>query len=200
MDKTKQERRKIKMDMRRVTIFAFILLIILFLGSKYAFGDVNEKPVTIHSPQRQITKELTSPNKTVFYQTQVDHVAVTNQTHSLEEIKANYQTKFEELQSKTNSQIDTLVEKALHDFKAYINKEQPDDSLKTLYQSYAAQGQIIEQQTEEEFQTLYQKLIIELSQNGYSEDEAEEFKQIYEQQKEERKSEILKQALSLVRE
>ncbi|MBU7594527.1 hypothetical protein [Metabacillus halosaccharovorans] len=188
------------MDIRRVTIFAFILLIILFLGSKYAFGDLNEKPVTIHSPQREITKELTAPNKTVFYQTQVDHVAVTNQTPSLEEIKANYQTKFEELQSNTNNQIDILMDQALHDFKAYINKEHSDDSLKTLYQSYAAQGQKIEQHTEEEFQTLYQKLITELAQNGYLEDEAEEFKQIYEQEKEERKSEILKQALSLVRE
>ncbi|MCV9884769.1 hypothetical protein [Metabacillus halosaccharovorans] len=188
------------MDMRRVTIFAFILLIILFLGSKYAFGDVNEKLVTIHSPQREITKELTAPNKTVFYQTQVDHVAVTNPTHSLKEIKANYQTKFEKLQLKTNSQIDTLVEKALHDIKAYIKEDHSDDSLKTLYQSYATQGQKIEQHTEEEFQTLYQKLITELAQNGYPEDEAEEFKQIYEQEKEERKSEILKQALSLVRE
>lgn len=188
------------MDIRRVTIFAFILLIILFLGSKYAFGDLNEKAVTIHSPQRKITKELTTPNKTVFYQTQVDHVAVTNQTHSLEEIKANYQIEFEELQSITNNQIDILMDQALHDFKAYINKEHPDDSLKTLYQSYAAQGQKIEQQTEIDFQTLYQKLITELAQNGYPEDEAEEFKQVYEQQKEERKSEILKQALSLVRE
>lgn len=188
------------MDIRRVTIFAFILLFILFLGSKYAFGDLNERPVTIHSPQREITKELISPNKTVFYQTQMDHVAVTTQTHSLEEIKENYQTKFEDLQSKTNSQIDTLVEKALHDFKDYIKKEHSDDSLKTLYQSYASQGQKIEQNTEEEFQLLYQKLKTELVQNGYSEDEAEEFKQIYEQQKEERKSEILKQALSLIRE
>lgn len=189
------------MDMRRVTIFAFILLFILFLASKYAFGDATEgKPVTIHSPQREITKELTAPNKTVFYQTQVDHVAVTNQTHSLEDIKANYQTKFEELQSKTNSQIDILMDQALHDFKAYINKEHPDDSLKTLYQTYATQGQKIEQQTEIDFQTLYQELKLELVQNGYPEDEAEEFKQIYEQQKEERKSEILKQALSLVRE
>ena len=188
------------MDLRRITIFAFILLIVLFLGSKYAFNGA-EKPVTIHSPQREISKELSQPSKTVFYQTHVDHVAVTaNKTHTLEEIKESYRSKFVELQSKTNQQIDTLVDHALHDFKAYINGEHSDDSLKTLYQSYTAKGQKIEQQTEKDFQVIYKNLINELAQNGYPEDEAKEFKQIYEQQKEERKSQILKQALSIVRE
>lgn len=187
------------MDLRRITIFAFILLFILFLGSKYAFNGA-EKPVTIHSPQREISKDLSHPSKTVFYQTYVDHVAVTNQSLSLEEIKETYKSKFEELQSKTNNQLDTLVEHALNDFKAYINGDQSDESLKTLYQSYAAQGQKIEQQTEEDFQDIYMNLINALAQNGYPEDEAKEFKQLYEEQKEERKSQILKQALSIVRE
>lgn len=188
------------MDLRRITLFAFISLFILFLGSKYTFTGA-EKPVTIHSPQREISKELSQPNKTVFYQTHVDHVAVTNPGYSLEEIKENYKGKFEELQSKTNDQLDTLVKQALHDFKAYINGDHSDDdSLKALYQSYSAQGQKIEQQTEKDFQTIYKSLVNELTQNGYPEDAAKKFKQIYEQQKEERKSEILKQAFSIIQE
>lgn len=173
-------------------------MFILFLASKYAFNGA-QKPVTIHSPQREISIELSEPNKTVFHQTQVDHVAVATQQHSLEEIKVNYKTKFEALQSKTNEQIDSLVEEALHDFKAYIHEENSDDSLKTLYQSYAAQGKKIEKQTERDFQNIYKDLINELVKNGYPENEAEQFKRIYEEQKEERKSEILKQTLSLVR-
>ena len=185
--------------MRRITIFAFILLFILFIGSKYAFNGA-QKPVTIHSPQREITKELVEPSQTVFHQTRVDHVAVTNQNLSLEEIKESYETKFETLQSKTNEQIDSLVENALQDFKAYISEENHDDSLRTLYQSYSAEGQKIEQQTEKDFQSIYDELLHELAQNGYPENEAEQFKQTYEQQKEERKSEILKQTLSIIRE
>jgi len=185
------------MDLRRITIFAFILLFILFLASKYAFTGA-EKSVTIHSPQRNISKELSEPNKSVFRQTQVEHVAVTEQSNSLEEIKGKYKRKFEELQAKTTKQIDALVENAIHDFQVYLSEESHDDSIRTLYQSYSSEGKKIEQQTEESFQVLYKELLTELVQNGYSEDEAQEFKLEYEQQKEDMKSEILKKAMSVV--
>ncbi len=186
------------MDLRRITIFGFILLFIVFLGSKYAFTE-DEKTVTIHTPQRQIAKELLEPNKTVFQQTQVEHLAVIKQEESLQQIKEKYKNKFEQLQTETNQQIDSLVETALNDFRTYINKENNNDSLKTLYQKYASEGQKIEQQTEKEFQILYKELIDELVENGYNEAEAEEFQLIYEQQKEELKSEIVKKAMSVVR-
>jgi len=179
-------------DMRRVTIFAFILLVIIYLGSKYVLIDEKESP-TSHTPQRQIVKELEVPGQTVFNPTKIGHVEVS----SVEEIKASYQQKFEDLEAKTNEKIDALFNEAKNDYQEF--SEAGGGSLKDLYKKYADEGQKIEDETEAAFKVLYEEVSKELVSNGHNVAEAEEFKDIYLEQKELRKSEILEKALSIVR-
>ncbi|MFV2047937.1 hypothetical protein ACEWK1_11235 [Metabacillus sp. YM-086] len=179
-------------DMRRITIFAFILLVIIYLGSKYVLIDEKESP-TSHTPQRQIVKELDVPGQTVFNSTKIGHVEVS----SVEEIKARYQQKFEDLEAKTNEKIDALFNEAKNDYQEFSEAE--DVSLKDLYKKYADEGQKIEDETEAAFKALYEEMSKELVSNGYNGAEAEEFKDKYLEQKELRKSEILEKALSIVR-
>ncbi|UGB30606.1 hypothetical protein [Metabacillus sp. B2-18] len=179
-------------DMRRITIFAFILLVILYLGSKYVLDDGKESP-TSHTPQRQIVKELDVPGQTVFNPTRIGHVEVS----SVEEIKARYQQKFEDLEAKTNEKIDALFNEVKNDYQDF--SEAGDVSLKDLYKKYADEGQKIENETEAAFKALYEEMSKELVSNGYNLAEAEEFKDKYMEQKELRKSEILEKALSIVR-
>ncbi|PGT88984.1 hypothetical protein [Bacillus sp. AFS040349] len=179
-------------DMRRVTIFAFILLVIIYLGSKYVLIDEKESP-TSHTQQRQIVKELEVPGQTVFNPTKIGHVEVS----SVGEIKATYQQKFEDLEAKTNEKIDALFNKAKNDYQEF--SEAGGGSLKDLYKKYADEGQKIEDETEAAFKVLYEEMSKELVSNGYNLAEAEEFKDKYMEQKELRKSEILEKALSIVR-
>ncbi|MFD2215017.1 hypothetical protein [Metabacillus endolithicus] len=179
-------------DMRRVTIFAFILLVIIYLGSKYVLIDEKESP-TSHTPQRQIVKELEVPGQTVFNPTKIGHVEVS----SVEEIKASYQQKFEALEAETNEKIEALFLQAKNDYQAFL--EAGDGTLKELYKKYADEGQKIEDETEAAFKALYEEMSKELVSNGYNVAEAEEFKNKYMEQKELRKSEILEKALSIVR-
>ena len=180
-------------DMRRVTIFAFILLVIIYLGSKYVLIDEKESP-TSHTPQRQIVKELEVPGQTVFNPTKIGHVEVS----SVEEIKASYQQKFEDLEAKTNEKIDALFNEAKNDYQEF-SEAGGGGSLKELYKKYADEGQKIEDETEAAFKVLYEEMSKELVSNGYNVAEAEEFKDKYLEQKELRKSEILEKALSIVR-
>ncbi|UHA61408.1 hypothetical protein KDJ21_007055 [Metabacillus litoralis] len=180
-------------DMRRITIFAFILLVILYLGSKYVLVD-EEKSPTSHTPQRQIVgKEIEVPGEPVFNPTKIGHVEVS----SVEEIKARYQQKFEDLEAKTNEKIDALFLEAKNDYQEF--SEAGDGSIKELYKKYADEGQKIEDETEAAFKVLYEEISKELVSNGYNVAEAEAFKEKYMEQKELRKSEILEKALSIVR-
>lgn len=180
-------------DMRRITIFAFILLVIIYLGSKYVLIDEKELP-TSHTQQREIVgKELEVPGQTVFNPTKIGHVEV----NSVEEIKARYQQKFSDLEAETNERIEALFLEAKNDYQEF--SKAGDGSLKELYKKYADEGQKIEDETEAAFKVLYEEMSKELVSNGYNAAEAEEFKDKYMEQKELRKSEILEKALSIVR-
>ncbi len=178
-------------------MFTFLFIGISFIGSKVIL-DEPAKQSGQHATQREIDRNLTLPTKTVFSPTKIDHLQSVSKEKTVEDIKATYKTKFEELQKSTNGKIDQLLEEAKKEFLSLENNKEKT-SVVGFYQKYAAEGSAIEEETEQKFFSLYEQLTKELQQIGSSEEEAKEFKVIYTQQKEERKSDLLKRAIAIIK-
>ncbi|MBM7606363.1 Fe2+ transport system protein B [Metabacillus crassostreae] len=184
------------MNNRSLMIFAFLFIGIIIIGSNAITEE--EKLSSDHTAQRQIERELTLPVSTVFSNRKIDEVTIVNNEKSVEEIKSTYKMKFEDLQESTNVKIDSLLEEAKEDYQT-LERTQEKTSLVDFYQKYASAGQVIEEETEQQFYILYEDLTKKLEQHGYSEEVAEEFKEIYNEQKQERKTELVKKAISIVK-
>ncbi|TXC90929.1 hypothetical protein FS935_08455 [Metabacillus litoralis] len=184
------------MNNRSLMIFAFLFIGISIIGSKVI---IDEKMISSeHTEQRQIERELTLPASSVFSNRKLDELTIVNNEKAVEEIKADYRMKFEELQEDTNVKIDSLLEEAKKEYQT-LERTQEKTSLVDFYQKYASAGQVIEEQTEQQFYILYEDLTKKLEQLTYGEEAAEEFKEIYIEQKQERKTELLKKAISIVK-
>lgn len=106
---------------------------------------------------------------------------------TLEAIKGDYYTLFNELEAQETSKIDQLIVQAKAD---YVSKKTPLSDLIVKYQDAA---NFMERNADKTFNTIYQQLQYDLERNGYSKDEAEEFKQTYNAKKAARTSRILSQ-------
>lgn len=177
-------------------MFAFILIGIIVIGRNAILDEQNIS--SEHTAQRQIERELTLPASTVFSNRKIDDLAIVNNEKAIEEIKATYQMKFETLQKSTNVKIDSLLEDAEKEYHTLKNAKEKT-TLIDFYQKYASAGQGIEEETEREFNLLYAELTKKLEQLGSGMEVAEEFKEIYTKQKQDRKTDLLKKAISIVK-
>lgn len=184
------------MNNRSLMIFAFVFIGIVIIGSKTI---IDEPKISIeHTAQRQIERELPLPAKTVFSNKKMNELLIVNNDKAVEEIKATYKKEFEGLQQRTNVKIDSLLEEAKEEYLT-LEKTNEKASLVDFYQKYASAGQVIEQETEQEFNILYVELTKKLKELGYGEEAAEEFKEIYIEQKQDRKTDLLRKAISIVK-
>lgn len=120
------------MDIRRLTIFTLLLIFICSLGSTYIFKK-DTQPQETHTPQREIERQLSLPDKTAFIHTQVNDFTIPNNETSVQSIKDRFQAKFQQLQNVTNEKINTLLNKANNEYKTKV-KNGEKSSLTDFYQ------------------------------------------------------------------
>jgi hypothetical protein len=185
-----------KMNLRHLLIFTFVFMLICVLGSQYMLKE-EANPVSMHTSQREIERDLQLPYKASFKQTQIDHQTIVTNEPTVQDIKDTYQKKFEALQKTTNEQVDSLLKQAISEYKSKI-KSSEDPLFIHFYQKYTKEGQALEKKTDKAFYTIHEQLINELKQHGFSEKIADEFKNTYLKQKEKRQMEIFKSFLSLI--
>jgi len=99
-----------------------------------------------------------------------------NQDEELDGIINKYEVKFTNLENKTQDQFNQLVEQAKDDIASGATFEE-------LESKYLQKAEELETSTDETFNTIYNNLVNELEDNGYSSSHAERFKNEYEESK-----------------
>lgn len=186
------------MDIRRIIIYSLIAIFLIILGSKYVIDD-EINTTKSHVPQREINMNHNLPAKAAIPSSKIDSFSVKNSEATAKEITALYKDKFENLQAVTNEKIDSLLKKAASEYESAIDRGERL-SVKNFYQKYSQKGLALEQQTDENFQSLYEELIQVLKENGYSEEYAKPFQEEYNEAKKQRGAEVVKQAISIISE
>ncbi|WP_186577068.1 hypothetical protein [Aquibacillus kalidii] len=115
--------------------------------------------------------------------------SVTNSITPLKILKQKYKSKFKTLESNTNDKLNELLESAYKEFR----KQQQRGNIDYfgLYSKYKRKADKLESLTDEEFQHIYEKLQAELVENGYSKEQANVYKQMYQDSKKKRKNNIM---------
>ncbi|MGX1901856.1 hypothetical protein ACT3HK_10915 [Thermolongibacillus altinsuensis] len=109
-------------------------------------------------------------------------------------IKAKYRPVFESLQQQANGKIEALL---AHAFAEYKQKKANGESVSYsyFYAKYNSAAKALEAKTDAAFNKIYAALEKELKQHGFSPNHAKEFREAYEQEKESRRSALLKKAM-----
>lgn len=107
---------------------------------------------------------------------------------SLNEITSPYEKEFNQLEEEANTELNKLADSA---------QEELDNgaSMESVINKYSEKAETLEAETDEQFNSIYNELVAELEENGYSESDAEPFEEEYEEEKSNRKSELIKRFL-----
>lgn len=106
-------------------------------------------------------------------------------------IKETYRPKFEALEQQAESRLNQLLRYAYQEYQE--KKENGEEiSYGYFYQKYKAAAKKLEEKVDVVFYRLYDQLVAELKKHGFSEKDAHEVKEYYEERKSERRSAILK--------
>ncbi|MEH7883019.1 hypothetical protein V7654_01720 [Bacillus sp. JJ1609] len=110
-----------------------------------------------------------------------------------EAIKSAYRPSFESLQAQANGKIDALVNTAVSEYQ--MKKQNGESvSITYFYRKYSSAGNELERNTDETFHYIYDSLVEDLEDRGFSEFEANEFKTQYESAKKARESALIEKA------
>jgi ABC-type cobalt transport system substrate-binding protein len=112
---------------------------------------------------------------------------------TVKQIKDLYRPVFKSLQSQANGKIDSLVSRAVGEYRAQQSNGE-SISYSYFYQKYSSAGRELEAKTDGAFNYIYNALEDELKKNGYSTSHAKDFKTQYEASKKERESLLLAKA------
>ncbi|WP_078543801.1 hypothetical protein [Litchfieldia alkalitelluris] len=170
--------------------FIGIILIEMILLITFLTIGSNEKLVT-DSPSRTVNEQLRKDNP---------NQAVLNQLHSLdaetsspsaqpglERIKSRYLTQLTKLEEVTSSRMMGILVEAFDEYQQNGMNSQALLSMTNYYSEFKA----LEKETDAEFTKLYEEMKTELTKHGYSTDEANKYKEIYEQKKKEQMDKFL---------
>jgi ABC-type cobalt transport system substrate-binding protein len=112
---------------------------------------------------------------------------------TVKQIKDLYRPVFKSLQSQANGKIDSLVSRAIGEYRAQqANGE--SISYSYFYQKYSSAGKELEAKTDGAFNYIYNSLENKLKEHGYSTSHAKDFRDQYEISKKERESLLLAKA------
>ncbi|CAG9608496.1 hypothetical protein [Pseudoneobacillus rhizosphaerae] len=114
-------------------------------------------------------------------------------TTTVKQIKDLYRPVFKSLQSQANGKIDSLVSRAIGEYRAQQSNGE-SISYSYFYQKYSSAGKELEAKTDGAFNYIYTALEKELKNNGYSTSHAKDFRDQYEVSKKERESLLLAKA------
>lgn len=118
----------------------------------------------------------------------VDATVITAET-----IKAAYRPSFESLQAQANAKIDALVNTAVSEYQ--MKKQNGESvSITYFYRKYSSAGNELERNTDETFHYIYDSLVNDLEDRGFSVSEANEFKTQYDSAKKARESALIEKA------
>jgi hypothetical protein len=112
---------------------------------------------------------------------------------TVKQIKDLYRPVFKSLQSQANGKIDSLVSRAIGEYRSQQSEGQ-SISYSYFYQKYSSAGRELEAKTDDAFNYIYKALENELKENGYSTTHAKDFRDQYEVSKKERESLLLAKA------
>jgi ABC-type cobalt transport system substrate-binding protein len=117
----------------------------------------------------------------------------TTPTKTVKQIKDLYRPVFKSLQSQANGKVDSLVSRAIGEYRAQQSNGE-SISYSYFYQKYSSAGKELEAKTDDTFNYIYTALENELKSNGYSTSHAKDFRDQYEVSKKERESQLLSKA------
>jgi ABC-type cobalt transport system substrate-binding protein len=112
---------------------------------------------------------------------------------TVKQIKDLYRPVFKSLQSQANGKIDSLVSRAIGEYRTQQSNGE-SISYSYFYQKYSSAGKELEAKTDDAFNYIYNALENELKNNGYSTSHAKDFRNQYEVSKKERESLLLAKA------
>lgn len=154
-------------------------------GEKSSESTDNNQTDTKESGKDSTTKPTSNnqPNK---------NTKPTNEV-TVKQIKDLYRPVFKSLQSQANGKIDSLVSRAIGEYRAQQSNGE-SISYSYFYQKYSSAGRDLEAKTDDAFNYIYNALEKELKDNGYSTSHAKDFRDQYEVSKKERESLLLAKA------
>ncbi|MDC3416652.1 hypothetical protein [Aquibacillus salsiterrae] len=115
-------------------------------------------------------------------------------TLSRKEIKAQYKPAFKSLEVQATQKLNNLLQLA---YEEYQTKKENDEKIDFayFYRKYKTAADNLEAKTDQAFDQIYGSLVKDLKENGYSGNAANDFKDQYEEAKEQRKGFILDKAM-----
>jgi ABC-type cobalt transport system substrate-binding protein len=110
------------------------------------------------------------------------HSQASSQKVTVQQIKNEYRPVFESLQEQANGRLNTLVGHAESEYHA---KKASGEKIRVGYfiSKYKSAGESLEANTDKVFNIVYSALQRDLKKNGYKANEAKEFKNQYETEK-----------------
>lgn len=124
--------------------------------------------------------------------------ATSVQKKSAASIIAEYQPSFKDLESQANSKLDSLLSYA---FDEYHTKKAKGEEISYFYfySKYSNAARTLEANTNASFNVIYNALVKELVQSGYSAKDAEPLKTQYLSEKKQRSSAIMSKAMAYLK-
>ncbi|WP_102348307.1 hypothetical protein [Bacillus sp. Marseille-P3661] len=109
-------------------------------------------------------------------------------------IKEKYRPSFENLESQANAKINSLVSRAISEFK---EKKANGEKISVSYflTKYNTAGESLEAKTDQAFEKVFAALQNELKANGFDPSEAEDVRAAYESAKKERRNALIAKAM-----
>lgn len=108
-----------------------------------------------------------------------------------------YRPSFENLQSQANSRIDALINKAISEYKQRKSSGQ-SISYGYFYQKYKSAADVLEEKTDTSFNVIIKSLEKDLEKHGFDSKQAQQFWDIYNNEKQKREDALLTKAKDLL--
>jgi len=105
-------------------------------------------------------------------------------------IKKRYRAAFEQLESQANQRVDSLIARAVNEYSEKKSNGE-EISFSYFYVKYSNAGKSLEAMTDSTFNSVYGQLEKDLQAHGYSTAHAKEYRDAYDQMKEQRRSAIM---------
>lgn len=106
------------------------------------------------------------------------------------DIVDTYFRQFERLQQQEQKRVNELIQDAQEDLSAYRGGN-TEKSRSELQVTYVKRVEVLEDEADSRFNKIYRELTTALEENGYDKDVAEEFRAVYESEKESRRLEAI---------
>ncbi|MFC4323405.1 hypothetical protein [Litchfieldia salsa] len=176
--------------MKKIMLGILIVQIVLFV----VLLSIDFKPKSMaNSPSRTIDSSIRkdSPSQAVLNQSTFIEEDIVNLKNDdgLEEIKQKYRSLFTKLEETTSTRLLNLMVAVFDEFQEKGIENQSLLSMTDYYQEFKD----LEDETDQEFSRIYEEMKTELKNNGYSIEDAVEFRLLYEQKKKKQLETFLEQ-------